>query len=235
MPERHISILSTRKLGRELIREARSSGILITELEFIQTEPITSVYVQQEVERSLTLTATAVFTSMNAVEAVASFLMETVPDWKIYCTGSTTKRLAEQYFGVDAIAGTAATATELANEIIEDGDVEEVIFFCGSRRRDELPSILREHKIDVSEVEVYRTIPLHHSIGKEFAGVLFFSPSAVESFFATNSIEPRVVLFAVGNTTATEIKKYCTNPVIVAHEPGKENLVQEMIRFLSST
>ena len=51
--------------------------------------------------------ATVVFTSMNAVEAVAAHLNDYIPDWKIYCIGNTTKKLVEKYFGEDLIAETA--------------------------------------------------------------------------------------------------------------------------------
>jgi uroporphyrinogen-III synthase len=70
-----------------------------------------------------------------------------------------------------------------------------------------------------------------HKIEKTYHGILFFSPSAVQSFFSNNKISDQTILFAIGNTTATEIKKYTNNKIITGDEPGKENLVTEMIRY----
>ena len=144
---------------------------------------------------------------MNAVEAVAAHLNDYIPDWKIYCIGNTTKKLVQEYFGEDLIAETASDATELAEKIIEDNITDEVIFFCGDKRRDELPSILNEHNINVNEIEVYQTNIIQHTIEKNYDGILFFSPSAVQSFFSTNKLNDKTILFAIGNTTSSAIKK----------------------------
>lgn len=109
-----IEILSTRPFSAELIEGAASQGINIHELSFIVTEPVDDLNIQQEIQTALTLQATVVFTSMNAVEAVADQLMGFRPEWNIYCIGNTTRKLVEKYFGTEAISGTAASAAELA-------------------------------------------------------------------------------------------------------------------------
>lgn len=124
-----IQILSTRPIGDHLLIEASGNNISIDVLSFIDTEPIESVEVQQEIEHTLILEATIVFTSMNAVEAVADFLYDELPNWNIYCIGHTTRELVEQNFGIHSITGTAATSAELAELIIENGKAEEVFFF----------------------------------------------------------------------------------------------------------
>jgi uroporphyrinogen-III synthase len=109
--------------------------------------------------------------------------------------------------------------------------IDKAIFFCGDQRRDDLPEILRTNHVEVSEIVVYHTIAKPHKIEKSYNGILFFSPSAVGSFFTNNKISDKTILFAIGNTTANEIKKYGNNKVIVTDEPSKENLVMEMIRY----
>jgi uroporphyrinogen-III synthase len=232
--QNRISILCTRPLNKTLINEAMQAAIDITELAFIETEPIQSIAVQQEIEQALLLTTTVVFTSMNAVEAVAFYQDDTQPDWEIYCIGSTTNKLATKYFGLDKITGTANDAASLAELIAEDRFTDEVIFFCGDQRRDELPTILRKNNIEVNEIEVYQTIAVPHSIDKIYQGILFFSPSAVASFFKNNKPPETTILFAIGNTTANEIKKYSTNKIIISDEPGKENLVRKMMEYFGS-
>ncbi len=231
MAENKINILSTRPLSDESIREASEHQILIDTLSFIETEAIDTVDVQQEIENTLLQSALVIFTSMNAVEAVAAQLEGQEPDWKIYTMGYTSAELVKKYFGKDALYGTAKNAAELAERVVEDWEQEEVIFFCGNQRRDELPDILRQHGIEVTEIEVYTTIATPHKIKKHYDGVLFFSPSAVRSFFSVNKADQQTILFAIGDTTASEIGKFTQNKVIIGSEPGKENLLQEAISF----
>lgn len=238
MQANKIQILSTRPLSDSLIEEAATAGIVIDELSFIETEPILDIATQQEIEQAYLRSATVVFTSMNAVDAVVTWQDGQQPDWVIYCIGNTTKQLVKENFGANSVAGTAGSAAELADLIAEEADVDEVIFFCGDQRREELPAILSNNNIDVQEIVVYQTIPVHHKIEKTYAGILFFSPSAVESFFKKNKPANQTILFAIGNTTATEIKKFLSadkagtnNKIVISDAPGKESLVKQMMEF----
>lgn len=233
MQQNNIRVLCTRPVPGWLVEEAAESGVIIDVLSFIETEPIDTIEVQQEIENALLQSAVIVFTSMNAVEAVATYLDGQQPDWSIYCIGNTTNKLVIEYFGAHALSGTAPDAAALAELIVEENESGEVIFFCGDQRRDELPFILQEHEIDVNEIVVYQTIETTHKIDKEYLGILFFSPSAVRSFFKTNKIGEKTVLFSIGNTTSTEIKKFSANKIIVSDEPSKENLVQKMIEYFT--
>lgn len=233
MQQNKISILSTRPLDASFIEEAKTSNIEIDVLSFIETEAIRSTQLQQEIENVLLQSSTVVFTSMNAVEAVANELDGQQPGWKIYSIGSTTSKLVKKYFGAEAIAGIANSAAELAELIIDEGKSDEVIFFCGDQRRDELPDILRNNDIEVNEIVVYETIAVPHKVEKKYHGALFFSPSAVESFFSVNKIADSTVLFAIGNTTANALKKYSDNKLIISDEPGKEDLFRKMVEYFS--
>lgn len=231
MQQNNIAILCTRPLQEELVKEAAAAGIFIDELSFIETVPVQNVEVQQEVEQVLALSATVVFTSMNAVEAVAEFTGYQKPEWQVYCIGTATAALVEKYFGAGTIAGTADSAAALAAVIAEDRFIDNVIFFCGNQRRDELPDILRKNDIEVTEIVVYQTIAVPHKITKEYNGVLFFSPSAVESFFSNNKLPQQTILFAIGATTANTIKKFSDNTTVISDKPGKENLVKKMMEY----
>jgi len=231
--QNNIQILCTRPLSETLVEKAAKQGITIDEISFIETEPIQNIEVQQEIQQAAIQIATVVFTSMNAVETVADYLDGQPVEWSIYCMGNTTKQLVKKYFGERQLAGIANSAAELAELIVEDRMVDEVIFFCGDQRRDELPDILRSNNIDVTEITVYQTIAVSHVIDKIYHGILFFSPSAVESFFRKNKIPDTTVLFAIGSTTANEIKKHSTNKIIISNQPGKENLVAKMMEYFT--
>lgn len=229
----NINILCTRPLNEVLVEEALLQSIVIDEISFIETEAIKNIQVQQEIEQAALMITTVVFTSMNAVEAVADYLDGQPVQWSIYCMGNTSNHLVKKYFGEHQLAGIANTAAELAELIADETSIDEVTFFCGDQRRDELPEILRSNGIDITEITVYQTIAITHLIDKIYHGILFFSPSAVVSFFNKNKLPATTVIFAIGSTTANEIKKYSTNKIIISNQPGKENLVRMMMEYFT--
>ncbi|MDB5203734.1 MAG: Uroporphyrinogen synthase [Ferruginibacter sp.] len=235
MENNFIHTLCSRPVSESIVADARAKGVLIDCLSFISTEPIENVEVQQEIEHALLLDTTVVFTSMNAVEAVAEHLFDEQPAWRIYCIGQTTKQLVEKYFGAAAVAGTADDATTLAELIITEEDIDSVVFFCGDQRRDELPGLLVQNNIEVEEIIVYQTMAVPHQISKKYQGILFFSPSAVHSFFSVNKAPSETIFFAIGKTTAAAIKSFSDNRVLVAAEPGKEKLVALMLDFFTGS
>jgi uroporphyrinogen-III synthase len=233
MQQNKIAILSTRPLEDSLIEEAKEKGIEVDVVSFIETNPIHSAALQQEIKTALEQPSIFVFTSMNAVEAVAAKINRQQYDRKIYCIGNTTRQLVIKYFGENTIAGTADSAAELAWEISNNEKEKDVIFFCGDHRRDELPDILNKNNIGVKEIVVYQTVSVVHKIEKHYDGILFFSPSAAESFFSNNETNEQTILFAIGNTTANAIKKHSNNEIIISDKPGKESLVRKVIEYFS--
>jgi uroporphyrinogen-III synthase len=228
-----IDILSTRELNEELLALAAAKGIRIEVSPFIRIEPVESVELQQEVEAVMIMNATVVFTSANAVEAVYGYLSDVEPIWDIYCIGHATSDLVREYFPFSRLAGEADSATELADVILEEAEGEEIIFFCGDRRRDELPEKLRHARFDVDEIVVYQTITTPHKIKKHYHAVMFYSPSGAESFFEMNRLPPGTPLFAIGETTAAAIRKRCDNLVLTPDEPSKEEMVNLVLDYFN--
>ena len=229
MQKNKLNILSTRPLNEEIIDKAETQNIFIDPISFIETEPLKSAALEDEIEQLSCKKITAVFTSMNAVEAVKDCL-SSGPAWKIFSIGEATKNLIDDFFGSESIIATADDANHLADAIIEKG-VKEIVFFCGTDRRNELPEKLKAANIKVNEIVVYRTILTAKNISKHYDGIMFFSPSAVRSFFSANKVSDDAVVFAIGNTTADTVKQFVQNKIIVADRPGKEALVEQMIAY----
>lgn len=225
-------ILSTRPLTQEIVEEAAGKNICIDCISFIETEPVKSIELEEKISQLSQKNITVVFTSMNAVEAAKEYLSQ-IPGWLIFTMGQTTKELVKESFGEKSIIGTADNASALADTIIEKGE-KEIFFFCGDQRRDELPGKLKEKNIKIEEIVVYRTNPSAKKISKKYDGILFFSPSAVDSFFSINSINNDVVLFAIGNTTANVIRERTNNQIIIADQPGKAALAKKMIAYFKN-
>lgn len=227
----NIKILCTRPLTPRLISKGEKKGFRIDVVPFIRTEPLHSDELKTAIQDFSARRGTAIFTSMNAAEIIIKELNGAKPEWTIFCVGNTTHDTLTKYFGKDAIAGVATNAYNLAHAIIKAGNVQQAIFFCGDQRRDELPVILAGHQIKVEEVIVYKTTAVLNNITENYEGILFFSPSAVGSFFSNNTIDQHTVLFAIGDTTAAAIKKHSANTVVISEGPSKENLVMTMIAF----
>jgi uroporphyrinogen-III synthase len=234
MQQNKVSILSTRSLIKELINDALAKGINVDVIPFIKIEPIKPVDIQQKIKRTLMPTAAVVFTSMSAVEAVASELEGQRFDCRIFCIGHATRNSVEKYFGNNLVTGTADNAKELADIIVKRGDIKEIVFFCGNQRRNELQDTLQKNNIRINEIVVYQTIPASDKIEKYYHGILFFSPSGVQSFFKKNKLDDKAILFAIGNTTGNEIKKYSKNRVVISDLPSSKDLIEKTIRYFQT-
>lgn len=231
MASNEIKILSTSALPQSLVQEAAMENISITAQTFINIEPVDSIEVHAEIETALLQSTYVIFTSQHAVEIIAAELDGHQPDWRIYCIANKTAKLVEKYFGKESIAGTSAYAEDLADKIIEDGEAEELIFFTGNKHLPTLMDKLDEEGLYVQEIIVYQNTPASVTVEGRFHGILFFSPSAVESFFTANKISRATILFATGQTTANALQKASTNPVIMAEQTGKEEMIQTVMDY----
>ena len=233
MKDKSISILSTRPLDEALIAQAAQHNIAIDQETFIEIKKSISVTTFEQIKQLQSKNVSVVFTSMNAVEILIESLNDksNIPNWNIYCMSGTTLTLVEQYWTNESVSGTGKNATELAQIIIADKQTE-VYFFCGNKRREELPSILYQQGITVNELMVYETIEIATKVEKEHDAILFFSPSAVHSFFQKNTVGNDTIIFAIGDTTAATIKTFCSNRIVLSDFPSKEKMVEQAIKMM---
>jgi uroporphyrinogen-III synthase len=225
-------LLSTRPLPKTVVEEGAKKGVVIEELSFIETKPI---YNEELFDRIKTLASekhTIVFTSMNAVEAVAEQI-NSAPDWNIYSIGNTTRKLIEEKFGPEKIIATAENAQRLGERLIDDG-VNDVMFFCGNIRRDELPNKIRSEGGQIEEIVVYETEETPSKLTKDYDGILFFSPSAVQAFFSSNKPAKHTVLFAIGKTTEEAIRQNKGRNIVVANVTDKAEMALDAIDYLTT-
>lgn len=224
-------ILSTKKLLPVIIEEAKKKNIDITEKEFISVKPILT---KENYEQIMFLVLDkkkncVVFTSANSVEVIKNYLHEGdiwyLPNWDIFCLSGKTKDSLAPNFSTKKIIATAENAFALAQKIIEHG-IKEIVFFCGNKRRDELPNIIKNAGVNVHEIVVYETIETPSISTKDFDGILFFSPSAVKSFFSVNQLNKKIICFAIGDTTASAIKEYTENNIIISKSPTQEIMLE---------
>ncbi|MDH7447283.1 uroporphyrinogen-III synthase [Aquimarina sp. 2201CG14-23] len=212
------TILSTKKLSvaqKELLLNAGIGVVAYSAIE-IEILDISGTYTSP--------IANAIFTSKNAVKAIQN--TDIIID-VCFCVGENTKKLLEE--NGQKVVETAKNASDLGKIIAKKHKTEQFSFFCGNIRRDELPAILKENDIHLEEKVVYKTHIKTRKLNRNFDGVFFFSPSGVQSYFSNNVIGTGTA-FCIGNTTASEIKKY-TNNIIVANKPTVENVIVQAVKY----
>ena len=219
-------LLVTKKISPSLVLQAGLRGIEILEKEFIRVVPIENDHLHKHINGLATTKHSVVFTSKNAVTAIAANNNISHADWKIFSLEGATKNEVRKYFSEDSIAGTAKNALTLAEVIDDKSEDKKIIFFCGNKRMEDLPGFLLSKNFEVEEIVVYKTELVPQKIIDDFEAVAFFSPSAVESFFSANDLRKNVVCLSVGKTTTEAIKKYTDNEVITALNSSEENILE---------
>ena len=225
MVENKIKILSTRALNSELLNKTGLQDMDVEADAFIKIIPDVSQETAAFIQSLALQPAAVIFTSVNAVNAVTARLT-VAPPWKIFSIGGATKDALQHFFDASSIVASAKNATLLSEKIIAYGSIKEVVFFCGNRRMNHLPEKLDDAGITVKELHVYQTVETPVATTKEYEGILFFSPSAVESFFSINTIPVHTVLFSIGESTTAAIESYCSNKVITSQWPGESNMME---------
>lgn len=229
-------VLSTKKLDPSLIEQAKENDIEIIEQNFISIKPILN---QETFDKILEIIndkkLTIALTSANAVDALNSYMhfndTYLVVDWNIFClSGKTKQAIRNALLLKKNIVADANDAAELANKIIAKG-VKEISFFCGNKRRDELPMALRNAGIKVHEIVLYETTENPIAVANDFDAVLFYSPSGVQSFFSANELNKHSVCFAIGRTTATSIATFTNNTIIKSTMPDPKKMAEEVIEY----
>lgn len=171
-----------------------------------------------------------IFSSQNAVDSILkNNKIELLRSKKCFCIGQKTKTALE--LNGFRVVESADYASELASTICNQYSEESFVFFSGNLRREILPDSLTLAKVRFEEIEVYETILTPQAINSKPNGILFFSPSAVESYLQANIITDETC-FCIGKTTAEPVEKI-TSHCIIANQPSIENVIIQCIKYYS--
>ena len=163
-----------------------------------------------------------IITSKNGVEALLdNFTKEELNFKNIFCVGRRTKKMIQQKIG--PVNHTEKNAERLAEYLSKEMKGDSVTYFCSDLRLDTLSKILTENKIEVNEVEAYKTMYSPELVSESIDGVMFYSPSAVNSYLQKNTTDK--VAFCIGASTAKEAQKYFEK-VEVAQIPTVESVIE---------
>ena len=144
-----------------------------------------------------------------------------------FCVGSKTAKLLQEN-GLK-VSKTAKNSRELAEFLAKNHQKETFLFICGNRRREDLPSILEENTVQYKEIIAYDTQSLPRPFDTVFDGVLFFSPSGVQSFTAMNDLS-KSTAFCIGTSTEREALQH-TSKTIIASEQRIESVIESSVNY----
>lgn len=221
---KQINILSTKKLLPNQKQALFDANFTFIEEDFIETKSIN--FELSKVNNNL------IFTSQNAVQSILQHpKCNDLKSKNVFSVGMKTKELlTENGFNVIAYTGYASDLAEIITLIYKN---ETFTFFSGNLRRDVLPNTLKENEIIFNEIEVYQTNLTPQKITKKLDGILFFSPSAVESYFKLNTIKEEMC-FCIGETTAEALENKKIKNIIIAEKPSVENVIDEVVEYYNN-
>ncbi len=208
-------VFSTKKLTDAQLQRFDKT-IRVDSEDFIKISPnrISPLVLKKKVKN-------AIFTSKNAVEGLLTNVTANELDFEnIYCVGRKTRRLIQKKIG--KVTHFENYAADLANHLVEYIEGTEATHFCGNLSMDEIPKTLEAAHITVNSVETYKTKLSGQKMDDAVEGVLFFSPSGIESYLHNN--RPNKVAYCIGETTATAARKHFKE-VKVAKIPDVESVI----------
>ncbi len=209
-----IRILSTKKLLPNQKQFLLNAGFSVIEANFIATK--TKRFVLETCHQNL------IFTSKNAVESILEYeKINDLKDKNCFCVGDKTAEMLQK--NGFKIAIQTDYATELGERIVKNHKKDSFTFFSGNLRLDTLPLTFKVNGIKYQEIEVYETVLSPIKINAALNGILFFSPSAIESYLLENTIKEEMC-FCIGTTTANALKKI-TNNVVIGSKPSIQNTI----------
>jgi len=215
-----VSILSTKTLSVEQRQVFLDADFDLLEQDFIEIE--NKNFELKNINTNL------IFSSQNAVLSLMEQNgWEMLKSKNVFCVGEKTKELLElNGFKVDVYMD---YASELAEIITLIYNKESYTFFSGNLRKETLPKALQQAGIIFNEIEVYQTklAPFKISSQEKFQGILFFSPSAVESYLTNNKIQSEIC-FCIGYTTASALINITKN-IVIPEQPTIEDVIEAVI------
>jgi uroporphyrinogen-III synthase len=218
---KQINIVSTKKLLPNQKQLLLDANIQLIEEDFIETTFLSPLLDG--------LGEALIFTSQNAVQSILQHpKCNELKSKNVFSVGMKTRDLLTQNgFNVIAYTGYASDLAEIISLIYSK---ESYTFFCGNLRRDILPNTLKENGITFNEIEVYETNITSKKITNKLDGILFFSPSAVESYLKLNTIKDEMC-FCIGETTAESLENKKIKNIIIADKPSVENVISDVLEY----
>ena len=141
------------------------------------------------------------------------------------CVGEKTKELLEKK--KQNVVNFFLSSKEMVKFLETNLLGKKFVFFTGNQRMNNIENFFDSQDDNFRVIEVYKSY-CNPKYFKDFNIALFFSPSGVRCFAELNSFE-NIDCFAIGQSTANELKNYTKN-IHIAKKPTISNLL--MVKLL---
>lgn len=216
-----IKIIITKKLPKTLITTHLPPSIFewtIHDVISIQYLPFT-----REVKPQQHLIITSLHAAKVIVQHTPVHILHTC---SIYCVGTQIRDYISTHCRATIVL-CMPYARELASAIVEEYKHVSFAFYCGRKHLKDLPDVLSENHVKCHTCEVYDTIAVSTPTDTSGVdGIVFFSPSGVDSFFQSNALPSSTMCFCIGTTTALQLTSFVKKERILtsAHPSVKATL-----------
>tara|TARA_B100001079_G_C16199099_1_gene420674 strand:- start:42 stop:719 length:678 start_codon:yes stop_codon:yes gene_type:complete len=209
-------LLSTKNVSKSFKDELNQSGISLKEYPMIEIVPI-----QFKISQ---VNSALIFTSQNAVNIAfeSADILRKIKDKNCFCVGEKTKALLQKR-GLNVLK-MCQNASDLSNFLVENYKKESFSFFCGKQRMKEIETSLNKYGIALNIYEIYQTNFTSKHFKTYFDGILFFSPTAVSSYFTKNTWPIDTHGFCLGSSTAKRLSQFTSN-FSKAKKPSENQLM----------
>ena len=209
-----VQLFSTKLLSPVQLQAFVSAGFALEMSDFIRVVPAAALTAVPQADYFL-------LTSQNTLYALRTMpCYGQLPHRKAFCVGEKTRKLLEAE-GWEVVAS-FDYAKELAPYLVKHYPKSSFVFFCGEKRMDTLPTTLRANHIQLQECLTYYTQLTPSKLTKSYKGLLFFSPSAIESYLRENSLSGEKAI-CIGTTTQAALPQGVES--YVAEHPTVESVL----------
>lgn len=223
------SVLSTKRLDAPNKNHLLAAGIGVVDYEAIAIElspPDLKKLGAQNPFSHLLFTSQNGFSGFQSAYDLLDSEAQSLWQLPVFCVGERTAS-AIQEAGFELVES-FENAKSLGEEIpVNKG--ERFCYFSGNLRREELPKTLTNRSVDFTESFSYRTVLKPKTFERPFDAILFFSPSAVQSFTQNNALKEAMAI-CIGSTTAAEVQNH-TEKYIVAPKPTVTQVILQSINY----
>ena len=220
-----MKLLSTKIVSKKFKDLLIKNNYQIEEKSFIKILPIKS-------KSNISVLENIIFTSKNAVKIILknSVIKNNLANKEIYCVGKSTAELIKKN-NLNLIKA-EDNSKNLSKFILANfkNSMNSFTYFSGKKRIRELENNLKKNNINIIVHEIYDTLLTPLKINYLYDGIIFYSPSAVKSFFKGNNSLNNTYGFCIGNTTAKELSNY-SNRFSVAKSNSEENMLESINKY----
>ncbi len=228
---KRINLLFTGQELDENILEELPIQFYVSVLPFIKTELLINKHLIEQLNFITESESQVIVTSNVAARWITKYAIN-IPNWKIACmTGKTQDVFVTNEW--KKLIVLTDQKSELLAENVEKvfSKSQKVYFITGDRHLNIIPLYLSKKGFDIETIITYHTKEVEQNMEVNYDGIIFLSPSAVKSFFRQHKISIEIPLFAIGETTATALKKIVFNPIITSSKPTQKILFHTIQQF----